>query len=58
MRLCSGCQTKLPDSHRGKCDACKGTAPPDDGIRSHAPVGAEASRDKYAHLYKTPRWTN
>ena len=25
--------------------------------RTHAPVGAEASRDKYGHLYKSARWT-
>lgn len=29
----------------------------DDGIKSHAPVGATPSRDKHAHLYQSKRWT-
>lgn len=58
MRLCSGCGTKLLDSHRGKCAECRADArPSDDGIRSHESLSVP-SRDKYAALYRTPQWTN
>jgi 5-methylcytosine-specific restriction endonuclease McrA len=57
MRLCSGCGTVLPDSHRGQCADCTPGIAADDGIRSHAPIGAVPSRNTYAHLYRSPRWT-
>lgn len=63
VKLCSGCGTKLPDTHRGRCAACKsnsGAQNPDldlVGIKSHTPPGAGASRDELAHLYRDPRWT-
>jgi hypothetical protein len=58
VRMCSGCGTKLPDSYRGRCEACKGDAPRDASPgREHKPVGADASRDTHAELYRTPRWT-
>jgi hypothetical protein len=41
MRLCSGCQTKLPDDWKGMCTACKRTrygTPVDDGIKSNVAV--------------------
>jgi hypothetical protein len=58
MKLCSGCGTKLPDNHRGRCDACKsGAVTADDGIKSHSPMGSTPSRDKYADMYKSKQWT-
>jgi hypothetical protein len=59
MRLCSGCGTKIPDETRGRCAECEAdskSAEVDDGIRSHSPIGAVASRDKYAHMYQDARW--
>jgi 5-methylcytosine-specific restriction endonuclease McrA len=67
MRLCGGCQTKIPDDHRGMCAACErdryGTQP-GDGIKSHSNVqqsnvqqhtmaGYDAAMDK---LRKCKRW--
>jgi hypothetical protein len=61
MKICSGCGTKIPDAHRGRCAACQADSGNQnydaDGIKVHAPVGATPARDKYAHLYKSPRWT-
>jgi len=38
MRLCSGCQTKVPDKIRF-CDACRAerSNKPDDSIKEHSP---------------------
>ena len=52
MRLCSGCQTKVPDNVRF-CEACTPTKT-DDGIRSHTP--ATTDREQYAHLYAGNRF--
>jgi 5-methylcytosine-specific restriction endonuclease McrA len=56
MRLCSGCQTKIPDG-RGpaKCTACRAersASKPDDGIKVHTLT----DRERYAFLYKSERW--
>jgi len=52
VRLCSGCQSKVPDNTR-YCSECKPTRT-DDGIRSHAP--ATTDREQYAHLYAGNRF--
>lgn len=40
MRLCSGCQTKIPDEPKGLCATCKAdrNKPSSDGIRSNVGV--------------------
>lgn len=42
MRLCGGCQTKIPDDTRGVCATCERERygkQPSDGIRSNVPAG-------------------
>jgi hypothetical protein len=51
MRLCSGCQSKVPDGVQ-LCDACRGeraaarASAPSDGIKTHVPVGVAPSSFK------------
>jgi len=57
LRLCSGCQSKLPDDHKGVCAQCK-------GAKQHRPEGMDAGvrehsfsdRDRYDFLYDSTRW--
>jgi 5-methylcytosine-specific restriction endonuclease McrA len=53
MRLCSGCQTKVPDEVRF-CDACKAerNKTSNDDIRQHS----VSDRQRYAFLYIGERW--
>ncbi len=53
MRMCSGCQTKIPDDVRF-CDKCKAERSPVtlDGIKEHTVT----DRERYAFLYKSERW--
>jgi 5-methylcytosine-specific restriction endonuclease McrA len=67
MRLCRGCQTKIPDDHKGMCAACERERygkPAADGIRSnvavqqtnikqHTMAGYDAEMDK---LRNVKRW--
>lgn len=57
MRLCRGCQSKMDESIKGLCPACKaerGTerGTPVDTIRTHT----LSDREKYAFLYVGERW--
>ena len=56
MRLCSGCQTKVPDNERF-CPECRaekyGCNPSSDGIQSHS----YTDRERFAHLYACSKWT-
>lgn len=68
MRLCGGCQTKIPNDREGMCAACErdryGTKP-GDGIRSNVPAqlagkqhtqaGYDDAMDK---LRKVKRWAD
>jgi 5-methylcytosine-specific restriction endonuclease McrA len=54
MRLCGGCQSKIPDDVRF-CDVCaaeRGKLVVSDGIREHGLT----DRGRYAFLYASERW--
>ena len=52
MRMCSGCQTKVPENVRF-CDACKAERKPVDGPgRQHT----FSDRERFAFLYVGERW--
>jgi 5-methylcytosine-specific restriction endonuclease McrA len=57
MRLCSGCQTKVPDNVRF-CSECKPSAAPSDGIKQHAPSFQQSGSydDALDGLRKSTRW--
>jgi hypothetical protein len=69
MRLCRGCQTKVPDDHKGMCAACErdryGTqsgngiksnvAVPSDAGKQHTMAGYDAEIEP---LRKVKRWHN
>lgn len=52
MRLCSGCQTKVPDAVRF-CASCSAERSPKDGIKQHR-VGEY--NDELDALRKSPQW--
>jgi 5-methylcytosine-specific restriction endonuclease McrA len=53
MRLCRGCQSKMDDSIKGLCPACKAErGAPVDNIRAHT----LSDRERYAFLYVGERW--
>jgi 5-methylcytosine-specific restriction endonuclease McrA len=54
MRLCSGCQTKVPDDVRfcAECKAERNKTEADDGIRVHT----FTDRERFAFLYSGERW--
>lgn len=55
MRLCSGCQTKVPDTVRfcPECRAERCGKPAGDDITSHS----YTDRERLAHLYNRAEWT-
>lgn len=57
MRLCSGCQSKMPEDQPGKCDACRGdrqhSVNGSDGPLRQQATGYTAVLDK---LRKGTRW--
>ena len=56
MRMCSGCQSLMPEDSRGVCDACKGgkhhSVVPQEDIKSHS----TAYDDVLDGLRKGTRW--
>lgn len=57
MRLCSGCQSKIPDDAHGLCESCR-------SAKQHRPDGMaevrshnSADRDSWAHFYSCGEWT-
>jgi 5-methylcytosine-specific restriction endonuclease McrA len=52
MRLCSGCQTKVPDTVRF-CDTCQAERTP---VVSTGKQHTTSDRERYAFLYASERW--
>jgi 5-methylcytosine-specific restriction endonuclease McrA len=70
VKLCGGCQTKIPDDHKGRCAVCKQDRygkQASDGIRSNIPAQAGAGKQHTSQagydaeiepLRKCKRWND